>query len=82
MLDALAKVLVTTLPGSSVKTKGTGRVEVLAPLLEQASGQAVVLGVQRDFLADLVTALQEVVLAMAAWAAAETSAWEQEQLQD
>lgn len=72
----------TTLPGSSVKTKATGRVEALAQLLEQASGPAVVLGVQHDFLADLVTALQEVVLAMAPSAAAETPAWEEEQLQD
>lgn len=56
--------------------------EALALLLEQASGQAVVLDVQQDFLADLVTALQEVVLAMTASAAAETSAWEEEQVQD
>lgn len=74
MLEALAEVLVTALADSSVEASTAGRVEI-------GSGEAVVQGSLQDFQADLVAALQQVVLA----AAAATSAWaalDQAQVQD
>lgn len=62
------------LADSSVEALTIASLEGLALVLDRASGEAPVQGVLEAFHVDLLTALQEVDLPMAPWAAAATAA--------
>lgn len=76
----MAEVLVRALADSSVEAWRIARADAFATVLENASEEVPVEAILEAFQVDLATGVQEVVLAMAALAAAATAvsaAWDQ-----